>query len=52
MNYLSRIKNRLLNKNDIPFDQLIMGKPIGDYWIDDRAIKFESWENLIKKYFS
>lgn len=35
-----------LNRNCIPFDQLIMGKPIGDYWIDDRAIEFESWEQV------
>lgn len=38
-----------LNSNFIPFDQLILGKPIGDYWIDDRAIKFESWEEIEKK---
>ena len=38
-----------LNSNLIPFDQLILGKPIGDYWIDDRAIKFESWDDIEKK---
>jgi hypothetical protein len=38
-----------LNSNSIPFDQLILGKPIGDYWIDDRAIKFETWDDIEKK---
>ena len=38
-----------LTKHNIPFDQLYMGKPIGDYWIDDRAIKYTNWNNVIKK---
>ena len=38
-----------LKKNKIPFDQLVLGKPIGDYWIDDRAIKFKNWEDINKK---
>ena len=35
-----------LNANEIIFDQLVLGKPIGDYWIDDRAIKFHSWDHI------
>jgi uncharacterized HAD superfamily protein len=38
-----------LIENQIPFDQLIMGKPIGDYWIDDRAINFTSWKDILKQ---
>ncbi|MBN8703421.1 MAG: HAD hydrolase family protein [Bacteroidetes bacterium] len=38
-----------LAKNGIKYHQLILGKPIGDYWIDDRAIAFESWEQVEKK---
>ena len=38
-----------LNKNNIPYDQLILGKPIGDYWIDDRAIEFNSWAEINKR---
>ncbi len=38
-----------LKKNKIPFDQLIMGKPTGDYWIDDRAIKYSSWKDVINQ---
>ena len=38
-----------LNDNKIPYDQVILGKPIGDYWIDDRAIKFTTWSDVLKK---
>ena len=38
-----------LTKHNIPFDQLYMGKPIGDYWIDDRAIKYNNWETILKE---
>jgi uncharacterized HAD superfamily protein len=37
-----------LQKHDVKFHQLIMGKPVGDAWIDDRAIAFKSWEETIK----
>jgi len=38
-----------LKTNDVPFDQLILGKPEGDYWIDDRAIKFTNWKNILEQ---
>lgn len=43
-----------LQKNGIKYHQLFMGKPIGDVWIDDRAITCkENWneinEKLLKK---
>jgi hypothetical protein len=31
----------------VKFHQLIMGKPQGDVWIDDRAIAFDNWENTL-----
>lgn len=37
-----------LKKNGIKYHQLILGKPVGDYWIDDRAIAFSSWEQIAK----
>lgn len=38
-----------LNKNGVKYHQLILGKPIGDVWIDDRAIKFNNnWNTIIK----
>ncbi len=38
-----------LHNNDIKYHQLILGKPIGDFWIDDRAIAFENWDKIINK---
>jgi len=35
-----------LINNKIPYDQLILGKPIGDFWIDDRALNFKSWKQI------
>ena len=37
---------RWLKSNYIPYDQVVLGKPIGQYWIDDRAIRFTSWEKI------
>ena len=35
-----------LNKYGIKYHQLVLGKPIGDVWIDDRAINFNGWKNV------
>jgi hypothetical protein len=36
-----------LNKNGIKYHQLFMGKPIGDVWIDDRALQFsDNWKEI------
>jgi hypothetical protein len=39
-----RITREWLKNNNVVYDVLLMGKPIGDVWIDDRAIRFESWD--------
>ena len=39
-----------LRDNQIPFDQLILGKPQGDYWIDDRALEFKDWTKIMEKF--
>ena len=36
-----------LERHGIPFDQLIMGKPIFDFFIDDRAIRHVTWEQTV-----
>ncbi|HEY0740060.1 MAG TPA: hypothetical protein VGD40_01310 [Chryseosolibacter sp.] len=35
-----------LKRHDVHFHQLVMGKPVGDLWIDDRAISFNGWDNV------
>lgn len=35
-----------LSINNIKYHSLIMGKIIGDVWIDDRAIHFENWDKI------
>jgi len=37
-----------LHQNKIQYHQLILGKPIGDIWIDDRALNFKNWEETKK----
>lgn len=29
----------------VPYDKLILGKPLADVYLDDRAMKFEDWES-------
>ncbi|MFY9307891.1 MAG: hypothetical protein WAQ28_02460 [Bacteroidia bacterium] len=38
-----------LKTNKIKYHQLVLGKPVGDVWIDDRAIQFDSWENVVSR---
>ena len=38
-----------LKTNKINYHQLVLGKPIGDVWIDDRAITFDNWKNVTEK---
>ena len=38
-----------LSLHKVKYDQLVMGKPIGDIWIDDRAIEFTDWADVKKK---
>ena len=39
-----------LQKNGVKYHQLFMGKPIGDIWIDDRALQFkDNWDEIATK---
>jgi len=42
-----RVAEQWLKDHDIPFDGLHMGKPIGDVWIDDRAVRFSNWRDVL-----
>lgn len=39
-----------LLSQSIPFDELIMGKPLASYYIDDKAINFnDNWKDITDK---
>lgn len=35
-----------LKKYDMPYDELLFGKPHADFFVDDKGVKFTSIENL------
>lgn len=39
-----RISKERLDRNGIPYDQILMGKPIASIFIDDRARHFTGWD--------
>lgn len=41
-----RMTKAWLDDHGFVYDQIIMGKPIADIWIDDRARRFEGWATL------
>lgn len=38
-----------LLKHDIPYDELLFGKPLADYYVDDKAVTFTDFETLKKQ---
>lgn len=38
-----------LSQNGVKYHQLLLGKPIGDVWIDDRALRFTDWSDIMEK---
>ena len=38
-----------LNKYKIPYDQVVCGKLFCRWMIDDKAIHFDSWDNVLKQ---
>jgi len=44
-NKLGQITVDWLDRNDIPFDQLMFGKPYGMWYIDDKAMTLEGFQN-------
>ena len=38
-----------LKDHKVPYDHIIFGKPPAKYYIDDRAIHFTSWEDVLEK---
>jgi capsule biosynthesis phosphatase len=38
-----------LKKYQIPYDELLFGKPFADYYIDDKSVEFKTWEKIKNK---
>ena len=38
-----------LKENGVEYDLIIFGKPPAKYYIDDRAVRFESWKKTMEK---
>lgn len=38
-----------LKKHNIPYDELLFGKPLADYYIDDKGVQFTDFETLKKQ---
>ena len=38
-----------LNKYEIPYDEIWFSKPLADFYIDDKAVKFTDWKNTINQ---
>jgi len=37
-----------LDRNGIPYDELHFGKPVADFYVDDKAVKLEDWDTFNK----
>lgn len=40
-----------LRKYEIPYDELLFGKPNADFFIDDKGVQFINWSELNQKLF-
>ena len=38
-----------LINNNIEYDHIVFGKPPAKYYIDDKAIRFDNWKNVLNK---
>lgn len=45
----SPIVIKWLNMHKIPYDELHFGKPLADFYVDDKAIKLTTWKEFIKQ---
>jgi uncharacterized HAD superfamily protein len=42
-----RVTKKWLDDHGFVYDGLHMGKPVADVWIDDRAIRFTNWTDVL-----
>lgn len=43
---IGKITLKWLEKHQIPYDEIVFGKPWADIYIDDNAFRFNGWENF------
>jgi capsule biosynthesis phosphatase len=46
MKNIGKITLEWLEKNGIEYDEIYFGKPNGDVYIDDRAFRFQNWNDI------
>lgn len=46
MKNVGKVTLQWLEDNEIEYDEIYFGKPNGHLYIDDRAFRFMTWENL------
>jgi hypothetical protein len=44
-----RVTKGWLDEHGFVYDGLHMGKPVADVWIDDRALPFANWQDVLKR---
>jgi phosphoglycolate phosphatase-like HAD superfamily hydrolase len=44
-----RVAQQWLADHGFEYDGLQMGKPAADIWIDDRAVRFSSWDDTLRQ---
>lgn len=49
MRNIGKITLEWLDKYDVVYDEIYFGKPNGDLYIDDRALRFKSWDLIDEK---
>ena len=42
-----RVTKKWLDDHGFEYDGLHMGKPVADIWIDDRAVRFTNWKDVL-----
>lgn len=46
---IEQVTKDWLKRHQIPYHHLIFGKPYGDVYIDDLAIQFTNWDDIMQK---
>ena len=46
MQNIGKITLDWLERYEIPYDEIYFGKPNAEVYLDDRAVRFESWEQI------